>query len=122
MIKLKGNKFLMGPKPYQIDNTPVYQRDLGPGVLGESLKNGVIVLNEKLDPKFHDEVEGHEKVHIAQMKSGQLDYDDKYIYWKDEVIDKFGKRAMSGDPKQLGYEAQAYQLSGTKYKDTKYNV
>ena len=25
-------------------------------------------------------------------------------------------------PKKLGYEAQAYQLSGTKYKDTKYNV
>ena len=29
---------------------------------------------------------------------------------------------MSGDPKQLGYEAQAYNISGTKYKDNKYNV
>tara|TARA_Y100000114_G_C11675036_1_gene285731 strand:+ start:66 stop:434 length:369 start_codon:yes stop_codon:yes gene_type:complete len=122
MIKLKGKGFAMGPTPYQSTNTPVYQRDLGPGVLGESLRNGVIILNEKLDPKFHDEVKSHEEVHVAQMKSGELDYDDHHIYWRGETIPKHSARALSGDPKKLGYEAQAYQLSGTKYKDTKYNV
>ena len=114
--------FKLTNPPYKSDITPVYQRDLGPGVLGESLKNQVIILNDKLDPKFHKEVEGHESVHVAQMKSGELDYDDQNIYWKGETIPKHSARALSGDPKQLGYEAQAYQLSGTKFKDNKYNV
>ena len=64
--------FKLTNPPYKSDITPVYQRDLGPGVLGESLKNQVIILNDKLDPKFHKEVEGHESVHVAQMKSGEL--------------------------------------------------
>ena len=122
MIKLKGKGFVMGPNPYQTTNTPVYQRDLGPGVLGESLRNGVIILNDKLDPKFHNEVMGHEEVHVAQMKSGELDYDDHNIYWRGQTIPKHSAKAMSGNPQMLGYEAEAYKLSGTKYKDTKYNV
>jgi|TARA_R110001606_G_scaffold391262_1_gene559158 hypothetical protein len=114
--------FKLSNPPYAENQTPVYERDLGPGVLGESLKNQVIILNDKLDPSFHKEVKGHEDVHVAQMKSGELDYDDQNIYWKGETIPKHSARAMSGDPKQLGYEAQAYNISGTKYKDNKYNV
>ena len=39
--------FKLSNPPYAENQTPVYERDLGPGVLGESLKNQVIILNDK---------------------------------------------------------------------------
>ena len=114
--------FKLTNPPYKVDNTPVYSRDLGPGVLAESLNNQDIIMNDKLDPKFHNEVEEHEGVHIQQMKDGRLSYDDDFIYFDGKKIKKDSKVAMSGDPSKLGYEAEAYQKSGTKYLDNKYNV
>ena len=40
--------FKLTNPPYKENIVPVYQRDLGPGVLGESLRNQVIILNDKL--------------------------------------------------------------------------
>ena len=56
------------------------------------------------------------------MKDGRLSYDDDFIYFDGKKIKKDSKVAMSGDPSKLGYEAEAYQKSGTKYLDNKYNV
>jgi len=68
--------------PYVINNTPVYNRKLEKNVMGHTLKNGTIIVNEKLNPKQIKNVIKHEEVHVAQFKSGELDYDEKNIYWR----------------------------------------
>mgnify|MGYP003625684473 CR=1 FL=1 len=114
--------FKLFSPPYNIGPTPVYQADLGPGVLGQSNNNGTIIINEKLDPKFHDEVIRHEEVHINQMARGDLDYDDKNIYWKGKSYSKSSKKIAMASPANSPWEKEAYKKSGTKYKDKKYNV
>ena len=114
--------FKLSNPPYNSEPTPVYQADLGPGVLGQSNNNGTIIINEKLDPKFHNEVIGHEQVHINQMSRGDLDYDDKNIYWKGKKYSKNSPKIAMASPSNSPWEKEAYKKSKTKYKDKKYNV
>ena len=75
-FKLKG-------APYVIDNTPIYNVDLEDGVLGKADKNGSILINKNItDSKQIDDVIKHEKVHLDQMKRGDLDYNDSAVFWK----------------------------------------
>jgi hypothetical protein len=74
--------FKLTNPPYKIDNTPVYHVDMEEGVLGKANNNGTIILNKDLEPHQIPEVVAHEKVHIDQMRRGDLDYDDDYVYWK----------------------------------------
>ena len=64
------------------------------GVLGKANNNGTIVINKDIkDPKQIDDVVDHEKVHIDQMKRGDLDYDDKNVYWKGKkILKSFNER------------------------------
>ncbi len=92
--------------PFTIDNTPIYHVDMEDGVLGKANNNGTIIINDKVRPDKIDEVIAHEKVHIAQMRRGDLDYDDKNVYWKGKVIPR--SSIKEGDP-SLGWEAEAYR-------------
>ena len=74
--------FKLNNPPYTIDNTPVYNVDMEEGVLGKANNNGTIIINKDLDPDQFDDVVAHEKIHIEQMKRGDLDYDDENVYWK----------------------------------------
>ena len=65
-----------------IDNTPIYLIDTEEGVMGQATKNGSILLNKNLSKQDQQNVISHEKVHLDQMKKGDLDYDDNYVYWK----------------------------------------
>ena len=58
-------------------NTSVFERDMGDDpVYARTPKNGVIILNEDLkDPIEKAKTIAHEKVHINQYKSGELDYE-----------------------------------------------
>lgn len=67
---------------YNIENTPIYSVDMEDGVLGRANNNGTIVINNNLSPAKLNSVVKHEKVHIDQMKRGDLDYDDNNVYWK----------------------------------------
>jgi hypothetical protein len=114
--------FKLSNPPYMSESAQVYEADLGPGVLGQSNRNGTILINEKLDPKFHNEVIGHEMVHINQISRGDLDYDDRNIYWKGKTYSKSSKKIAMASPSNSPWEAEAYKKSGTKYKNSKYNV
>ena len=92
--------------PYKIDNTPRYEKKEEPGVLGRANKNGTIILNKDLDPSQCDKVIAHEKVHIDQMKRGDLDYDDDNVYWKGK---KYSRAQMQEGAKNLPWEAEAYK-------------
>jgi hypothetical protein len=92
--------------PFTIDNTPVYHVDMEDGVLGKANNNGTIIINKDIkDPKQIDSVVNHEMVHINQMKRGDLNYDDKYVYWKGK---KYSRAQMKEGAKNLPWEKEAY--------------
>ena len=100
--------FKLTNPPYKIDNTPVYHVDMEAGVMGKANNNGTIILNQDLKPNQIPEVIAHEKVHIDQMRRGDLDYDDKYVYWKGK---KYSRASMKEGAKNLPWEAEAYRKS-----------
>lgn len=92
--------------PYSMDNTPIYNVSMEDGVMGKANNNGSIILNKDLDPSQCEKVIAHEKIHLEQMKRGDLNYDDKYVYWKGK---KYSRAQMKEGAKNLPWEAEAYR-------------
>jgi hypothetical protein len=92
--------------PYSMDNTPIYNVNMEDGVMGKANNNGSIILNKDLDPEQCEKVIAHEKIHLEQMKRGDLDYDDNYVYWKGK---KYSRAQMKEGAKNLPWEAEAYR-------------
>ena len=82
--------------------------DLEEGVMGQANKNGSIILDKNLSPVQQEDVIRHEKVHLDQMKRGDLDYDDKFVYWKGK---KIPRSSMDEGDKTLPWEAEAYKAN-----------
>mgnify|MGYP000450848578 CR=1 FL=1 len=95
-----------------MDNTPIYQMDTEEGVMGMANKNGSIVVDKNLSPLEQEDVVRHEKIHLDQMKRGDLDYDDKYVYWKGK---KIPRSTMDDGNKSLPWEREAYKANKLKY-------
>tara|TARA_R110000744_G_C19346140_1_gene559906 strand:+ start:1199 stop:1516 length:318 start_codon:yes stop_codon:yes gene_type:complete len=100
--------FKMKMGKLSMDNTPVYQIDEEDGVMGRANKNGSITLNKNLGPLEQEDVIRHEKVHLDQMERGDLDYDDKYVYWKGK---KMPRSKMDEGNKNLPWEKEAYKAN-----------
>ena len=94
-----------------VDNTPIYQKDMDEGVMGQANKNGSIVLNKNLSPLEQKDVIKHEKVHLNQMERGDLDYDDDNVYWKGK---KIPRSTMDEGNKNLPWEREAYKVNKLK--------
>ena len=94
--------------PFVLNNTPIYQVDMEDGVLGKANNNGTIIISDKVSPAKMSDVIAHEMVHIDQMKRGDLDYDDKNVYWKGRIIPR--SSIKEGD-KNLPWEKEAYNKS-----------
>ena len=92
----------LGWSPYQLDVEPIIAKDkkkskykkavkkksplnkkeaLPQGVLGKAHKDGTIQLAPGLSKEKKKEVLAHEKKHLADMKSGKLNYDAQNVYW-----------------------------------------
>jgi len=99
--KMKGS-------PYDCDNTPIYKVSMEDGVMGKANNNGSIIVNKDLDPSEVHDVVAHEKVHLDQMKRGDLDYDDENVYWKGK---KYSRASMKEGAKNLPWEKEAYKNS-----------
>ena len=100
--------FKLNP-PYSLDNVPVYHVPLEEGILGKADRNGSILINKDItDPKQEKDVINHESVHVLQMKRGDLDYDDKYVYWKGK---KYLRSKMKEGSPALAWEKEAYKKS-----------
>jgi len=98
--------FKLNNPPYSLDNTPVYHVPLEEGILGKADRNGSILINKDItDPKQEKDVINHESVHVDQMKRGDLDYDDKYVYWKGK---KYLRSKMKEGSPALAWEKEAY--------------
>ena len=83
--------FKLNNPPYTANNTPVYRVDMEAGVMGKANNNGTIIINKNVSPLDEQEVIDHEMVHIDQMKRGDLDYDNDYVYWKGK---KYSRKTM----------------------------
>mgnify|MGYP003112232889 FL=1 len=98
--------FKLNNPPYKIDNTPVYHVDMEDDVMGKANNNGTIIINKNVCPSRLQDVIDHEMVHIDQMKRGDLDYDDNYVYWKGK---KYSRAEMNEGAKTLPWEDEAYK-------------
>ena len=98
--------FKLSNAPYKIANTPIYNVPMEEGVMGKANNNGTIILNKDLDPSQCQDVINHEMVHIEQMKRGDLDYDDNFVYWKGK---KYSRADMKEGAKNLPWENEAYK-------------
>jgi len=103
--------FKMKMGKLSIDNTPIYQIDEEQGVMGRANKNGSITLNKNLSPLEQEDVIKHEKIHLDQMKRGDLNYDDKYVYWKGK---RMPRSKMDEGAKNLPWEKEAYKANKLK--------
>ena len=104
--------FKLSNPPYYIDNTPIYNIDLGNGILGKANKNGSILVNKNItDEKQINDVIRHEKVHLDQIERGDLDYNDSAVFWKGK---KYSRAQMKEGAKNLPWEKEAYKKSNTK--------
>ena len=91
--------------PYSLDNTPIYHVTMEAGVLGKANNNGTIIINKDVPCNRIQEVIDHEMVHIDQMRRGDLDYDNKNVYWKGKVIPR---SSIKEGAKNLPWEKEAY--------------
>jgi hypothetical protein len=100
--------FTMKGAPYNVDNTPIYSTDMEDNVLGMAQSNGTILINKNISPLElkKNKTISHEKVHIAQMKRGDLDYNDSNVFWKGK---KYPRSKMKEGAKNLPWEKEAYK-------------
>jgi hypothetical protein len=107
--------FKMSGPPYNIDNTPIYSTDMDDNVLGMAQSNGTILINKNVSPLElkKNKTISHEKVHIDQMKRGDLAYDDKTVTWKGK---KYLRSKMKEGAKNLPWEKEAYAKQGKNIK------
>jgi len=100
--------FQMKGAPYEVDNTPVYSTDMDGKVLGMAQKNGAILINKDVSPLELEKNKtiSHEKVHIDQMKRGDLDYTDTHVMWKGK---QYARATMDEGSKKLPWEIEAYK-------------
>lgn len=97
--------FKLNP-PFPINNTPIYHVDMEDDVMGKANNNGTIIINKDVPLNKIQDVIDHEMVHIDQMKRGDLDYDDKNVYWKGKV---YPRATMNEGAKNLPWEDEAYK-------------
>jgi hypothetical protein len=104
--------FKMRMGKLSMDNTPIYQVDLDGDVMGEAHNNGCILVDKNLSPEVREDAIRHEKVHLDQMKRGDLAYDDEFVYWKGK---KYPRSKMDEGNKNLPWEKEAWRANKLNY-------
>jgi len=106
---------MKGMSGFNDSDTPILKKDLGKNVVAEANKDGTIFLDKAVskDSKLGKEAIAHEKVHIDQMKRGDLDYDDGFVYWKNK---KYSRNKMKEGAEDLPWEKEAYDKTSNRRK------
>jgi len=92
--------------------TPVLKVSMEDGVLGKANRptkaepNGSIHINKDVkDPEKIKEIKKHEEFHLDQIDRGDLDYDDKNVYWKGKT---YPRSSMVEGGHDLPWEKEVY--------------
>ena len=91
--KMKS-KLFFNKEETSIPGTPIVRKNLGGSILGEANDDGSIFLDNKVVPGSEEETHIliHEMVHLTDMKTGKLAYEDDFIKWDgEEFARKDGK-------------------------------
>ena len=98
-------------KTSSISKTPIKKVNLPRGINAEANNDGTILVDKNLKGKELTTAVNHEKVHLKQIKRGDLNYDDKYVYWKGK---KYSRSKMNEGDKNLPWEKEAYKKQNKK--------
>ena len=114
MAKSKRKKLKQG-------GTPVIRKDLDGDVIAEANNDGSIYVDKsvKKGSPLEKEAIAHEKVHIEQMKRGDLDYDDNNVYWKGKI---YPRSSMNEGAGTLPWEREAYNKTKNMKSNKKNSV
>jgi hypothetical protein len=104
--------FKMRMGKLSMDNTPIYQVDLDGDVMGEAHNNGSILVDKNLSSEVREDAIRHEKVHLDQMKRGDLAYDDDKVYWKGK---EYPREKMEEGNRNLPWEQEAWKANKLNY-------
>ena len=64
---------------------PVFEKDLGPNVIAEANRDGTTFVNKQASESQKRNAIAEEDEHHAQMRRGQLQYDNETITWKKDT-------------------------------------
>ena len=81
------SKLLFNKEETSIPGTPIIRKDLKGTVLAEANEDGSIFVDHKVVPGSEKEkhILIHEMVHLTDMKTGKLAYNDDSITWNGET-------------------------------------
>ena len=87
--------------------TPILKKKLDKGILAEANKDSTIFIDSSLkDPKIRKYAVDHEREHIEQIKKGDLNYDNKNVYWKGQTI---ARAELEEGNSELPWEKPIYE-------------
>jgi hypothetical protein len=98
-------------KSTNLDKTPIKKVNMPKGISAEANNDGTILVDKNLKGKELKTAVNHEKVHLKQINRGDLNYDDKYVFWKGEKY--LRSKMKEGDP-NLPWEKEAYSKQSKK--------
>jgi len=100
---------LLGLAPESTPNKIIKEQDMPKHIYGYSDMNEVMYINSKLPKNKRKQVIAHESVHIEQINSGKLRFDDNGNYiWKGKKVKMTEKGTYN---KKLPWEVKAYMAS-----------
>ncbi len=112
--KKSNSKRISGKRKNPLNK--IETKDLGKGIMGRANNDGTIEVDKNLSPTQKKKVIAHEQQHQRDMKSGKLNYDDNFVYWKGSKYPRVGgkieynnKKFIEGHPK-LPWEAAANKV------------
>ena len=91
-----------------IRSLDVQQKPLDEDVIAEANNDGSMYIDDNVDI-YSEEGKAaiaHEQVHHDQMKRGDLNYDEDFVYWKDTAYPREG---MNEGSENLAWEKEAYE-------------
>ena len=91
-----------------IRSLDVQQKPLDEDVIAEANNDGSMYIDDNVDI-YSEEGKAsiaHEQLHHDQMKRGDLNYDEDFVYWKDTVYPREG---MNEGSENLAWEKEAYE-------------
>jgi len=113
MFKLKNKEKLFGINKEASDHgTPVFEKELDPGVQAEANRDGTIFVQRGMSNGKIANAVAHEKVHLKQMQQGRLNYTDDTVMWKKDTRSParvYTRQTMVEGAHNLPWEEEAYQ-------------
>lgn len=97
-----------------ISSLDIIQKDLDEGVIAEANIDGSTYVSNDVDLNSREgkEAIAHEQIHHDQMQSGDMSYDDEFVYWKGTI---YPRKTMNEGSKNLPWEKEAYEKEGDMY-------